>query len=297
MSVANGALVGLRVIAGLPLSPLSSDLADIANVWYSKDEETGDVTSILKAGKIYASYKWLRPNITFNAGFVPGTYYYGHGTGKGNNFEKNYFTEAFFQMDLPSLVPSVKLNFTYDFRIRDAEYKDAYGEPVTKKPTAHYVGISGTTNAIPGVTINFEDRVFYFDDHYITMNEKMIFEQLGFDVSYAINSTPYVAGIGVNGTFAMDANGSGISAIDTKYCGDVGMVTDAMGDFGNNGMFSPLSGAPAKYFSVYAYPYVQKNFGNGYVKTGVEIQYSYFTGKAQTQAFVYRVPVAFCFWY
>ena len=46
-----------------------------------------------------------------------------------------------------------------------------------------------------------------------------------------------------------------------------------------------------------AYPYIQKNFANGYFKTGVEVQYTRFATTNVTQAIGYRVPVALCFWY
>lgn len=291
MSVLDGALVGLRAMVSLPVAPTETEAydADNANMW----------KNLYKTVKINAAYKWLRPNILFTAGFRPGTYYYAVSDYASDSFATNYFSEGYLQADLPSLIPNVKLNVSYDIRYRKVTKTDAFGDVTFEKtPTAHYLGISGTTNVIPGVNINFENRAFYADDHYIAVNEKLFYDLLGIGVSYAINSSPYVIGMNLNGMYAQDANGSAFGSegrVSAAWCDDFAMTSEWMQA---SGMIE--AGQPGRYFTVYGCPYIQKNFGNGYAKLGVEVQYNNFFNKdksSKTQGVTYRVPVAFCFWY
>ena len=59
---------------------------------------------------------------------------------------------------------------------------------------------------------------------------------------------------------------------------------------------SVAAGKSANYISAYANPYVQYNLSNGYIRMGVEAQYSQIKNEdTSNMAISYRVPVGICF--
>ncbi|MCH5290865.1 MAG: hypothetical protein J1D88_03775 [Treponema sp.] len=276
---------GLRFFAGLPILPGADNDIDYrnANLW----------KNLYKKFKLAASYKLAGPNITLYGGWRPGTYYDGLNDKKGvDDFTKNYFGEAYLQADMPSLIPGVKLNATYDFRYRD---KDAVKNVVEKFVTAHHVGVSGQITSIPQMVINVEDRFFYADDHYIAANEKLVYNVLAIGGTRAISGTPYLIGLNANFIYAQDAKGSTLNndaRVKGDYHDDIALTTDWM-----KAAPLPKGGAPGRYFEVYLYPYFQKNFGNGLFSLGIELQYTHFEARNTTWGFNYRVPVGLRFWF
>lgn len=282
------AVPGLRVLAGLPIIPVAGNSVQTTyagNNW----------KNLYKKVKFVASYNWLRPNVRFNVGFRPGTYYTGiYAYDSADGATTNYFMEGFLQADMPTLVPYVKLNATYDFRGRT-------NDTVGKFTTAHFLGISGQVDPMilpSGLNIFFENRTAYADDHYVATNEKLLWDALAVNTSYALNGTPYSVGFNVIGRYAQDANGTSYAGGDGQYsnqgswCADYDMTTDWITAAASAG-----SGSTGRYWSVYGYPYFQKGFQNGYFQVGVELQYTHFHVTDTTQKFAYRVPVKFCFWF
>jgi len=196
---------------------------------------------------------------------------------------------------MPSLISGVKLNATYDIRYRENTTVDTY-------TTLHYLGISGTTTPVANLNVNFEDRVVYADDHYLATNEKLFYNILGLGLTYNLPGKPYAIGLNSAFTYAQDASGTCYSGGDgqlsigtsngSNWSDDYAMTMDWMTSAANAG-----SGAPGRYIGAYAYPYFQKNFSNGYFRTGVELQYTNYHVTATTQNLTYRVPFAFCFWF
>lgn len=272
---------GLKILAGLPILPVSGNGV---NYW------TGNQWQYLyKKVKLVAQYK-LPIGVTFNGGWRPGTYYtglYDYDTADGAT--TNYFGEAYVQADMPYLVPNVPLNASFDLRYRK-------NDTVDKEVFAYYLGVSGQVKPISNLTVNFEDRLFYADDHYIATNEKLVYDILGLNAAYTFAGTPYQIGMQLNTMYAQDANGSSFadatSRISSDWCDDLAMSSDWM-----DTATLPPSGSAGRYFTIYGYPYVQKNFANGYARTGIEVQYSRFQTSKTTEGITYRVPVAMCFWF
>lgn len=293
MSVFGGALTGFRIIVGAPFLPPSGD--------YDWQEANGD-WMILKKIKIMAQYKWLKPNITFNVGIRPGTYYDGlkesdlcYTLAHESNYTHNFFSAAYAQVDLPTTVPGFKFNASYEIRWREDDYEGAEG--VTNvHAVSHYFGVSGHTELVPGWVFNFENRIYYAGDHYIRVNEKAFFEQLGLNAMHKIPGTPYNIGINFNGQIGCDARGTAFN--DNGRIGDGGYSCDF--SFCSEWMQTacmPQAGDKGHYYGAYLYPFFQKDFANGFFRTGVEMQYTYFKSVTSAQAFNYRVPFALCFWY
>ena len=277
---------GFRFLAGLPILPGADNDIDYrnANLW----------KNLYKKFKLAASYKLAGPNITLYGGWRPGHYYSGVDGKQGDgDFTDNYFGEAYLQADMPSLIPGVKLNASYDFRYRD---KDAVDNEVGKFVTAHYVGVSGQITSIPQMVINIEDRFTYADDHYIAKNEKLVYNEIAVNGTRAISGTPYLIGWNANFIYAQDAKGSAFknetARVDSQWFDDFCMSSVWM-----RAAPLPKSGAPGRYFEVYLYPYFQKNFGNGLFSLGIELQYTHFEARNTTWGFSYRVPVELRFWF
>ena len=275
---------GLRLMVGLPVIPGWGNGLQYgtSNQW----------KNLYKKVMFLGSYKLMKQNIVFNMGYRPGTYYtgvYAYDTADGAT--TNYFGEAFLQADLPALIPGVKLNTTYDFRYRK-------NTTVGKLATAHYFGISGNCTPLANLNLNFEDRIVYCDDHYVATNEKLLYNILGIGLTYNIKGKPYAIGLNTNVTYAQDANGTcytggdGQLSVGGSYADGYAMTTDWMTSAAAAG-----SGAPGRYFGLYAYPYFQKNFNNGYFRAGLEIQYTNYHVTTTTQNVTYRIPAAFCFWF
>ena len=273
------ALSGFKAIVGVPILPIAGNgVQDVAsNEW----------KNLYKKAKFAFSYNILRAAMTIQGGWRPGTYFtgvYKYDTADGAT--TNYFGEAYLQADMPHLIPGVPLNATLDVRYRN-------NETVDKETFAYFFGVSGQIKPVSNIVINFENRVAYADDHYIAVNEKLVYDMIGANVAYSIVGKPYVIGMQLNGMYAQDANGSVFSS-GRMSCAwlDYSMSSDWM-----DCAASPASGAPGRYISVYGYPYFQKNFGNGYFRAGVEVQYSHFSTTNTTQSLIYRIPCAMCFWF
>lgn len=296
MNVAGGALTGLRLFAGIPVLPPSSgyDWTE-ANAW--------DV--LFKKTKVMASYKWLRYNVTFVGGFH-NEYYTGRNEtwAYEDNYTKRFFSEAFVQADLPTLIRGVRLNVTYDIRWRDAEYNifDENNNKGTWEKTAfaHYVGVSGLTDAVAGWPITFEDRFFYSGDHYDGINEKGVMNALALGISHRLAGTSYSFGLNAQAKWAHDANGTLILANDTYAPTDAQHAGGIM-DFHTEWMAGPkidVGGASTRYLGFYAKPYFQKDFSNGFFQVAVEVQYiNVHNDKVDGDGITYRVPLMFCFWF
>ena len=278
------AVSGFKMIAGVPVLPGAKEDIDY-------DIEGNKWEKLYKKAKMAASYNWATYNVTFVGGFRPGTYYTGVSDRKDDSdgFSKNYFSEAWFQADMPSLIYGVKMNATYDLRWRkDDEY--------TKKTvTAHILGASAQITLVPDWTFNIEDRIAYADDHYIAKNEKLLYNILGLQAVHPIAGTSYEVGMNLTTVFAKDANGRAFSSdmrVDSTAFDDLAMSVEWMQPAAN-----PKKNTAGTYFTIYGYPYFQKNFECGYVRTGVEMQYNRNETSNVTQGFTYRVPVALCFWF
>jgi hypothetical protein len=199
-------------MAGFPILPSSASYDFMeANSW----------DNLIKKIKIAASYKWMRPNILFTAGFRPGTYCSGSpDNGTGTNYNTNYFGEAYLQADLPSLIYGWKFNATYDIRWREAVVNNPI-EEWSRTAFMHYFGISGTTSFFDNMLImNFEDRFMYAGDHYAAINETGIFNQLGIGLFHNISGKPYQIGLTANLTYAQDANGKLMANVDSVTVAD-----------------------------------------------------------------------------
>jgi hypothetical protein len=275
LEVAPYAVNGLRFMVGFPILPVSSN-----GVNYS---EANQWKNLWKKVKLMASYK-LPTGIAFNVGYRPET----HLEGKTEYSADSLFGEAYLQFDAPYLIPAVPFNASFDFRYRKV---DAIG----KLATMYYFGISGKAPAIGNLNISWEDRFAYADDHYLNLNEKLIYNILGLDLSMPITGTDFTWGVATRFMFGADANGtafSGDGRVNSSYCDDFALDWDWM-------PFSahPATGSSGTYIGAYAYPYIQKGFANGYFKTGIEVQYMRQSTANSTQSIGYRVPVALCFWY
>lgn len=268
-------LNGFKFMVGFPILPVSGNgvQSSYANQW----------ANLYKKVKIVGSYK-LPTGITFNFGWRPET----HLEGEEKYSDDSYFGEAYLQADMPYLIPDVPLNVSYDFRYRN-------NEAVDKFVTMHYFGFSGKLPLIGDLAISFENRIVYAQDHYVTNNEEALFEIFGLTGIYTVPGTDYVIGMNLHAAYAQDANGTVFSTSRTNgftTTDDMALVSEWM-----TPAAAPASGSAGRYLGVYAYPYFQKNFANGYFRTGIEFQYTRFETSNVTQAICYRVPVALCFWY
>lgn len=269
------ALNGFRMMVGFPILPVSGNGVNYAehNQW----------KNLWKKVKIMGSYK-LPVGITVNFGVRPETHY----DGTDRYSAESLYGEAFVQGDFPYLIPEIPFNATYDFRWRKEAANDKFA-------TAHYFGLSGKLPQMGNLSLSLENRFAYASDHYIAINEELIYDIFGIAATYAIPNSDYFAGLNLFAMYGQDARGTGFSGegrVASKYCVDYSMDWDWM-PFADK----PAAGTPGRYLGIYAYPYIQKNFANGYFKTGVEVQYTRFATTNVTQAIGYRVPVALCFWY
>lgn len=287
------ALTGFKMIAGLPVAPFTSS--------YSK---FNDWSHLAKAVKVMAQYRWLLYNITFNGGVRPNTYFT-NGKGYADDFTKSYFGEAFLQVDMPSLIYGFMMNMSYDIRWRKAEVDGdltVSGEDWSKTTTAHIAQVSAKfTQLVPGWEFGIEDRFAYYAPHYITTNETAIFNILGLSATHPIPGTSFVFGFNAVFMYGQDANGqaNGLNK-PTNFdalCTDlVAFDYNFMGLDGEDKM-APKTGSAGRYYSIYGYPYIQKNFANGNAKLGLELQYKHLETSNVLQAIAWRVPLGLTFWW
>lgn len=283
MSVLNGALVGFRAIVGFPISPLTSDFTNF-NSW----------KNMYKAVKFMGSYKWMRPNLTFNFGVRPCTY--SMSATSGTDFTKSMFGEAFLQVDMPTTIPGIPALIWTDFRWRSASVdaeNTASGKEWTSTAFASMSGISiSLPSQILGWKFNVGDKFGFYGPHYIAVNEMAFENVLTINGTHAFAGTPYSFGFETYLMYGQDANGGMISRSD-EWCSD--LITYNWNYMG--AAASPASGTPGRYIGAYAYPYVQKNFANGFARTGVEIQYTRYETSSTNQAISWRIPLGLTFWY
>ena len=284
---------GFKAIVGLPVAPFTKSY-----------EKFDDWQHLAKAYKLMAQYKWLLYNVTFNAGVRPNTYRT-NGDGFEDNFTKSQYGEAFLQVDMPSLFYGFLMNMSYDFRWRKAEVSGDLTldeKDWSKNVFGHIAQVSAKfTQLVPGWEFAVEDRFAYYGPHYAAINEKAVFNAIGISGTHPIAGTSYVLGFVTQFMYGQDANGSinGMNKPDgfDGYCSDL-LSYDAnfMGLDGQDSA-APSTGHAGRYYSVYGYPYIQKNFANGNAKLGLELQYKHLETSNVLQAFAWRVPIGLVFWW
>ena len=287
---------GFKAIVGFPIAPFTNS--------YSK---FNDWSHLAKAVKLMAQYKWLLYNVTFTGGVRPNTYFT-NGAGYDDNFTKSRLGEAFIQVDMPSLFYGILMNASYDIRWRKVEESGVNlvsGEDWSKTATAHMFQFSTKlTSLLEGWEFAFEDRFAYYAPHYIRINETAIYNVLGMSATHPIPGTSFVFGFNTQFMYGQDAMGYG-NGMDkdniVKYydalCSDL-ITYDAnfMGLDGENNHVTKR-GSAGRYFSIYGFPYIQKNFANGNAKIGIELQYKHLETSNVLQAFAWRVPLGLVFWW
>ncbi|MCR5124964.1 MAG: hypothetical protein K6B43_07205 [Treponema sp.] len=285
------AFTGFKAIVGFPIAPFTTSYQKFNN-W----------SHLAKSFKLMAQYKWLLYNVTFNAGFRPNTYYT-NGAGYADNYTKSYFGEAFLQVDLPSLFYGILINASYDFRWRDAEESGenlSSGKDWSATVFAHIMQASAKfTGLIDGWEFGVEDRFAYYTPHYISINETAIYNVLALSGTHKIPGTSFQIGFTTQFMYGQDANGTanGYNKPDNfdAYCTD--LITFDGNFMGIDGETAPTAGSAGRYFGVYGYPYFQKNFSNGNVRIGVELQYKNLSTSDTLEAISWRVPMGVVFWW
>ncbi len=293
VEVAPRKLTGFKAIVGFPVAPVVSSYDDF-NDW----------SHFIKSVKFMTQYKWLLYNVTVNAGIRPNTYMT-NGEGYSDGFTKSLFGEAFVQVDMPSLWYGILMNASYDLRWREAEVDGGVtvsGNSWKKTVTAHIAQFSAKfTQLVEGWEFGVEDRFAYYAPHYVDINETAIFNILGVSGTHNIPGTSYAFGFNAQFMYGQDANGSvnGMNKPDNfdAYCTDlVGFDANFMGLDGQDD-YAPAKGTPGRYYSIYGYPYMQKNFANGYARLGVELQYKHLETSNVLEAFAWRIPLGLTFWW
>lgn len=280
------ALNGFKIIAGLPVAPFTDSYQKFNN-W----------EHLCKAIKVMAQYKWLLYNVTFNAGIRPNTYGTNGTSSDRGDYTDSLFGEAFVQVDMPSLFYGIMINASYDLRWRDVEKAGIYlesGKDWSATAFAHLAMVSAKVTTIPEWTLSFEEAINFYDSHYIAINERAILNRIGFKAVHPLAGRPYEFGFEGYFMYGQDANGSSLSR-EGSYCND---EIGAHWNFLRQGdEVTPASGAPGRYISGYIYPYFQKNFSNGHVSIGVELNYAHLKAGSTVQDFVWRVPMGVVFWW
>ena len=286
LEVLPSVLPGFRFIAGFPMAPVGATYADF-NDW----------EHFISSIKLMAQYRWALYNVTFNAGLRPNTYMIGNTDDAilravGRDYTNSLYGEAFVQVDLPSLLYGVQMLFTYDVRWRDAETQGFGGDTYTQFTTGHLLTYSMRYALIPAWVFTGGLRLGYCDDSYAIINEREVFGTLGLGVAHPLAGTSYEIGFNCQFDYMQDTKGSGPGSVDDvakggKYAsGWIGFETEYM-----RCAADPTGGKAGRYLGVYAFPYFQKNFANGNLRTGVELLYTRFKAANTTQAISYRVPV------
>ena len=282
------ALAGFRAILGFPIAPFTED--------YKKYDSWG---TFFKSFKLMAQYKWLRPNITFNAGVRPFTY--GGKTARTKDKEpESLWGEAFLQVDLPSLVQGFPMNLSYDIRWKERSFRGdvlVSGEDWSVTPLAHMAMWSMRTDSlVPGWSFSVEDLFGWYGAHYIAVNEMALYNRLGVSATHGIPGTPFMFGAQAYFMYGQDANGDMMNRNDSWNSDLIGYNWNFMGDLKESAC-APTKGSAGRYLGVYAYPYVRKNFSNGFASFGVEMQFA--RGKTTDVGYniSWRVPVGLTFWW
>lgn len=297
-------LSGFRIFVGLPILPGDGNGVNNnvqSNYW----------KNLYKKFQFAAEYKLEEQDMKFSAGFRPGTYYTGVADpplmdGSDNapggsyltSFLDDYFSEVFVQADLPSLIEGVKLNALYDIRWRESRYTKRDGTLEKPNTFAMSLGVSADIGLVEALPIKGEIRGYYAHDDFIQANEKLFMLTLGAGVEYKLGGSDWTAGFDLRGAFASDARGSafnlddnGIASVSDAHFDDLEMGFNKMKTASTAG----LEGDNGNYFGIYGYPYLRRDFSVGYVKLGVELQYTRFAANVTNDCFGYRVPVGLCF--
>ena len=273
-------LTGFKVIAGLPIAPFTDSYAKF-NDW----------SHLCKAVKVMAQYKWLLYNVTFNAGIRPNTYGTNGESSKRGDYTESLLGEAFFQVDLPSILYGIMLNAGYDIRWHDVSES---GENLASGK-AHLAFVSAKVTTISEWTLTFEDGINFYDSHYIGINERAFLNRIGFKAVHPLAGRPYEIGFSGWFMYGQDANGTTLDR-DAGICNDnIGFYTNFLAE---DGKFTyPKSGKNGRYIGAYVFPYFQKNFSNGNVKIGVELLYNHLKSASTVQNFNWRIPLGVVFWW
>ena len=249
-----------------------------------------------------AQYRWALYNVTFNAGFRPNTYMIGNLDSEvladvGEDHTNSLFSEAFVQVDLPSLLYGIQFLVSYDVRWREATATMFNGDEVSQYTSGHLLTLSTNTTLVPGYTISGGLQLGYLDDSYAVLNDREVFGQLAVGFSHPLAGTSYEVGAEARFCYMQDAKGSGPGSASNRFCdGWIGFDTAYLVPAVWQDDWD-ASGKPGRYLGAYAFPYFQKNFANGNLRTGVELLYTNFDAAKSYQAITYRVPlyVAFSF--
>ena len=204
---------------------------------------------------------------------------------------------------MPSLFYGILMNMSYDFRWRKVEESGenlSTGKDWSATVYAHMIQASTKfTSLVEGWEFGIEDRFAYYTPHYIAINETAIYNILGVNGSHRISGTSYQVGFEAQFMYGQDANGSA-NGLDKPenfdaYCSD--LISFDANFMGLDGQKAPATGTAGRYFSIYGYPYFQKNFANGNVKIGLELQYKKLKTSNILEAFAWRVPMGVVFWW
>lgn len=276
-------LQGLKLFAGLPILPNAGN-------GVNPDKVSNQWKNLWKKAKLAASYQLPESDIVFTAGWRPGTYYSGV-PAYGSDFTTNYYSDVFFQANLPSLVEYMPMTITADFRYKDSNYLGSDGVTVDHTAIAAALAYSTELNFIEAFPMQAEIRGFYADDDFLKSDEKMAAAVLGLAGEYAFDGTQWSCGFILRGTYAQDARGTAFAdgAVDSDSFDvlELGEISCASMD--------GLAGSATKYICGYLNPYAQFNLSNGYLRMGVELEYTCFSGNQTNMSFDYRVPVGLYF--
>ena len=289
---------GLKFFAGLPVLPYRGNGVE-------ENFEANQWKNIYKKAKYMASYTLpIELPVTLNAGFRGETHYDGTEDYRAdssverstNDYMTNYFGEGFFQAVLPD-VSGVALQASYDIRWRDSEYSKTDGTTKEHKAFMHMATVGAEFGGLISdyVQLAAEDRFYYAGDDYIHSDEKLIYDILAVTGEVKIAASPFSVGGVLAGMYAVDARGTAFSddggaKVSSESCfdSDVGMSLADMTTASVDG----LTGKSTTYMGCYANPYVKVNLPNGYLKAGVEFNYTLFKNDdIENQGMSYRIPV------
>lgn len=283
---------GLKVLVGVPILPVGGNGVQNtvgANMW----------KNLYKKINVAAGYTIPGTEFSVTAGWRPGTYYTGVKaydasavtTGDDGAFTKSAFGEAFLASELKGITEGLDLIFAADFRYRDAEYTKTDATTATAFTYAGVFSAGANISLIEALPLQAELRVMYANDDYIKADEKLLGGELGVSGQHKLAGTNWALGFTLKGKYSVDARGT---SYEDGEVSDIYFDDFDLGDL--NCAASVAAGKSANYISAYANPYVQYNLSNGYIRMGVEAQYSQIKNDdTSNMAISYRVPVGICF--
>lgn len=296
LELAPSAISGLKFFAGFPILPIRGN-------GIQADKEYNQWKYLGKKIKLAASYQLA--DMTFNAGFRPGTYYDGvdlNGTmtTATETFTKSMFGELYLQSVMPNLADTVNLIVTYDMRYRDSEYDTIRGTTKEHKAFAHMFDISGEAALNEAFTLSAQDRFIYAGDDYVKSDEKLVYNVLALKGDYALPGTQINVGLGLAGFLAADAmgtafatNSNGVTKINNE---NFAMNKDIALTFNDLATASLLGGKSTTYLGAYVKPYFKYNFSNGAITIAYELAATrVFTSDVTNTCLAHRIPVGIKF--